>query len=106
MCKITKKEYSHRSKALNMEAENLQELENIIKDTMPLFDKLIQLRDSNPDRAEQYQAIINGLDIFNNVYDLQHDVEQEQHFLDQEWNRRNWTGQERNEWGLVSNNID
>lgn len=107
MCKITKKEYNQKSKDLNIESENLQELENMIKNTNPILEKLIQLRDTTAERAKQYQNIINSLsDVFNGVYDLQQNIKQEQKFLEDKWDKRNWTGQDHNEWELVSNNID
>lgn len=107
MCKITKKEYNQQSKVLNIESKNLQELENMIKSINPILEKLIQLRDVTPERAEQYQIIINSLsDTFNGIYDLQRNVGQKQKFLEDRWNRRNWNGQDHNEWELVSNNID
>lgn len=91
MSKITKKEYLKQQEEIITKINNLEEL---LK-SLPLETEGLP------------QNIINHIgDTWNAAYDTIHELKGELHFLDQKWDRRNWTQQDYNEWELVSNNID
>ncbi len=87
MGKITKKEYQERQKVL---LEAIDEQKEIQKQIEKMFND------------DDYSL---G-DKWNDAEDKIYDLEKELNFLDDEWDTRNWTGQDWNEWDLISNNID
>jgi DNA repair exonuclease SbcCD ATPase subunit len=91
MTKITKNEY--QAKKMEIETKIIK-LENLLK-SLPLETEGIP------------QHIVNLIgDTWNATHDEIEELENELQFLDQQWNRRDWTQQEYNEWELISDNID
>jgi hypothetical protein len=93
MSKITKKQYEQQKREIKSKIEACQKLLN----SLPTFEELVTLP----------QSVINHIgDTWNATDDAIHGLKKELYFLDQQWNRRNWTHQDIAEWELVSNNID
>jgi hypothetical protein len=43
---------------------------------------------------------------WNRLHDAEWDLQQSQRALDREWERRNWTSHDWQQWDLVTSNID
>jgi uncharacterized membrane protein YgaE (UPF0421/DUF939 family) len=101
MSKITKKEYN-RLKAelqaqinkINLKLDILDKWEN---------DANIGYNSMTPEFRDKIEKIGN---YWNNLHDKQRELEKELKYLDDKWNRRNWTESEWNSWELVTSNID
>jgi DNA repair exonuclease SbcCD ATPase subunit len=99
MSKITKKEYNSRKAELEAELKQVQyKISVLVKwnDTLD-YNNL----------AEQVRQKLNKIgDYWNNLNDKEFELEQELQFLEDRWDRRNWTGSDWNSWELVTSNID
>ena len=99
MTKITKKEYNNQKVTLQTQIiDTKNKLEALLKwsDTL----------DYNNLTEATRQKIIKIGDYWNGLHDKQRELEQELTFLEDRWDRRNWTGSDWNSWELVINNID
>ncbi|WEG18549.1 hypothetical protein PQ478_08705 [Alkalihalophilus pseudofirmus] len=91
MAKITKKEYNRRKQLILDEIKNQNEL-------LESYEKA-----ANEDFEKAHAEI--G-DKWNEAHDKIYDLEKELKFLDDEWDKRNWSHQDHTEWELITNNID
>ncbi|MGL5329293.1 MAG: hypothetical protein ACRDD7_08495 [Peptostreptococcaceae bacterium] len=94
MTKITKKEY-------DFQMNNLKDSLQVVQDTLQ------HLKQKYENNIGQYEIDYSeNVDYWNDLHDLQYEIEKEIRLLDDKWDTRNWTQQDWNEHELVSMNID
>ena len=94
MARITKREYNDR---MNNLKDSLQIVTDMLEHLQQKYSNNIQQYELDYSEAPEY---------WNNMHDLQYKIEEDINALESEWNTRDWTQQEWNEWELVSMNID
>jgi len=99
MSKITKREYN--TKKVEIEAKILdinKKLTALLKwsDTLDYYNL--------PENTRQ--KLIKVGDYWNGLHYKRYELEQELRFLEDEWDKRNWTGSDWNSWDLITSNID
>ncbi len=99
MVKITKKEYN-REKAL------IQEQIAGINKKIQALDKWSNELDWDKVKVDDIKKIDKIGDYWNGLYYKQHELKKELDYLEDRWDRRNWTGSDWNSWELITSNID
>lgn len=99
MAKITKREYN--SLRTGLQAEIIR-----VKNRLEILDRWSDSLDWDDVKVEDIKKIDKIGDYWNSLHDKQRELEKELDFLEDRWDRRNWTGSDWNSWELVANNID
>ena len=92
MLKLSKKMYKAERQALN---DQIEHLEVLCKDLERLFNY-------NPENLDLDEA---G-DKWNEYHDLIHEMHRSVKFLDDKYEKRDWTHQDHVQYDLIVNNID
>jgi len=92
MLKLSKRVYEAERQALNDQIEHMQ----------AICKEFEELSDYNP---KNYNLSQIG-DKWNEYHDLIHEMQQDVKFLDDKFDKRNWTHQDYVQSDLIANNID
>ena len=97
MSKIAKKEYNSLKTGLQAEITR-------VKNRLEILDRWSDSLDWDNIKVEDIKKIDKIGGYWNSLHDKQRQLEQELNFLEDRWDRRNWTGSDWN--SLVTSNID
>lgn len=91
MSKMTKRKYEQEKQSI------LNQIETC-KNELATLDKRY---------IENYSDITEEIgDYWNGLHDKLYDLEKELKFLEDRWDRRNWTHSDYQQWDLITSNID